>query len=273
VLVLVAVARMGIAALRFRILIAHRAAISLGELTRQYFVGAYFNNLLPTSIGGDAARIMMLGRCNLAKSEAAAYVLVERLLGAVALVLLALVGTFIFRVAGEIRLLVDGMAVSASVGIGLCLVGRHRLGAMVSADTVKGRAVGAALTILVRPAALGLGFLLWIVFQLTSVALSYLMALALDITLSFSGCVALVPLVWLVTLLPVSIGGVGLRDAAFALLLGTAGIAKEESILISLGTYTALLFTGAVGGIILVQNDMAGLFAGRRQTRYKANRV
>ena len=73
-------------------------------------------------------------------------------------------------------------------------------------------------------------------------------ALAFGIEISFSACVALVPLVWLITLLPVSIGGIGLREASFALLLGTVGIGTEESLLISLGTYAALLVSGAVGG-------------------------
>ena len=84
-LALLAILRMWIAALRIRTLTAHRITIPVHTLARQYFVGAYFNNLLPTSIGGDAVRLLMLARCGLPKSECAVYLVSERALGAIAL--------------------------------------------------------------------------------------------------------------------------------------------------------------------------------------------
>ncbi len=261
----ISLVRMGLAAVRLRLLIADRAPIGIAELTRQYFVGAYFNNLLPTSIGGDAARIILLSRSGLSKSEGAVYVVTERILGAAALVLLALLGTLIFPTASEIRLAVLGLAAISALTALLCLIARRRLASLAARDSRFRSAAGAAVDLLDRPTSLALGLLASLAFQLASIALSYLTALALGIDLSFSACVALVPLVWLITLLPVSIGGIGLREASFALLLGTAGISTEESLLVSLGTYAALLFSGAVGGLVLIRNDTARLLEVRQR--------
>ena len=266
-LLALALGRMGIAASRLQLIIAGRVGIGLGELTRQYFIGAYFNNLLPTSIGGDAARIVLLSRSGLPKSEGAVYVATERILGAAALVLLAVLGTFIFSVTSEIQLAVFGLVVVSAIVALFCLVFQRKLDAIASADSVFGSAARAALDILDRPTQLLLGLIVSLAFQLASITLSYVMALALGIELSFPACVALVPLVWLVTLLPVSIGGIGLREASFAMLLGTAGISTEESLLISLGTYAALLFSGAVGGLLLVRGDTAQFLTGSEGRR------
>jgi uncharacterized membrane protein YbhN (UPF0104 family) len=270
-LLLLVMVRMWIAALRLHLLIAHRASIRINELLRQYFIGAYFNNILPTSIGGDAARIVLLSRSGLSKSEAATYVLIERLLGAAALLVLAVVGSLMFPVAAEVRLAVAGLVALSAVAAAVCLLGWRRVAGLASPDSVSGRAVGAATDLVDRPDRLGLGLLISVAFQLASVSLSYVSALAFGIEISFSACVALVPLVWLVTLLPVSIGGIGLREASFALLLGTVGIGTEESLLISLGTYAALLVSGAVGGILVIRDGTARLFLGRRSDRTRVD--
>jgi hypothetical protein len=262
-LLLLSVVRIGIAAVRLRLLIDPRAPLGLGELSRQHFIGAYFSTLLPTSIGGDAVRVLLLGRSSLSKSEAAVYVLMERLLGIPVLIGMTFIGTLIFPVVDEIRLAVMGLALLAVFAAAMGIVGGRRLRGMSSRDTALGRAAGAATELLDRPLQLGLGLLATIVFQLAAVALSYITALAFDIELSFAACLALVPVVWLITLLPVSIGGVGVREASFALLLGTVGIALEESLLISLGTYAAMLFCAAIGGLILVRDDTVRTLLGK----------
>lgn len=254
-LALLAILRMWIAALRIRTLTDHRIAIPVHTLARQYFVGAYFNNLLLTSIGGDAVRLLMLARCGLPKSECAVYLLSERTLGAFALLLLALAGLLLFPVPAPIRNGVVGLAVVSGV-LGLaCLVGRRRVARAAERHPALAGAVRAATSLWERPGALFAALLLSIAFQLASIALSWVVALALGIELSFAACVALVPLVWLITMLPISIGGIGLREASFALLLGSIGLGTEESLMISLGTFAALVLSGAIGAVFLMRDD------------------
>lgn len=62
----------------------------LKELTRSYFLGLFFNNFLPSSIGGDVVRAVRVAKLTGQQVEAAASVVMERLLATFALVFLAL---------------------------------------------------------------------------------------------------------------------------------------------------------------------------------------
>ena len=63
---------------------------------------------------------------------------------------------------------------------------------------------------------------------------------------------AFVPLIWFLTMVPLSLGGLGVREAGFVYLFGTVGVAEGASLLLSLGTYAGLVAAGAVGGVVLL---------------------
>ncbi len=67
-----------------------RVEVSLGWLTRTYFVALFAGQFLPAAIGGDAVRAVELGRKTGDGAEAVASVLIDRLVGVVSLVVLAL---------------------------------------------------------------------------------------------------------------------------------------------------------------------------------------
>ena len=110
-------------------------------------------------------------------------------------------------------------------------------------------------------------FALSLVLQVASIAVSWVVARALAIEVSLWAFIAVVPLVWLVTMLPISIGGIGLREASFAYFLGTVGVSAEASLLISLGTFGSLLLNGAVGGLLLATRTAREGVARARKAR------
>ncbi|MCK4271039.1 flippase-like domain-containing protein, partial [bacterium] len=63
------------------LLVSQQAGVPFGRLLSLYFIGFFFNNFLPSSIGGDIYRAMGAGQENGRKAVSAASVLVERLLG------------------------------------------------------------------------------------------------------------------------------------------------------------------------------------------------
>lgn len=69
---------------------------SLIYLTKLYFVGSFFNNFLPTSIGGDAYKIYKLGEKLESKTDAFTATFLERFLGMFALVIISLYGYLTF---------------------------------------------------------------------------------------------------------------------------------------------------------------------------------
>ena len=61
-----------------------------------YFIGSYFNQALPSSIGGDAVRILEVGRCGYKKRSVFIGVLIDRAIGVFGLLVLNLAASLIF---------------------------------------------------------------------------------------------------------------------------------------------------------------------------------
>jgi hypothetical protein len=191
----------------------------------------------------------MLADAGLPKQQGAVFILAERLLGFAALLLLALTGIAAYRVPAHLGAMVIGLALlGVVVALGsraLARMARRRLPNLE-------RAADAVELLRRHPLALVRVLLASLVFQVASIALTWVVALAFGIEVPFLACLALVPLVWVVTMLPISLGGVGLREASFAYLFGAIGLSIEQSLLLSLGTWAALLFIGAIGGVIFL---------------------
>lgn len=253
---LAGLSRIWISAIRFHVLSRPVRRLGLGMLSRHYFVASYFNNLLPTALGGDVVRVFLLARHGLSKLESGTLILIERSVGAGALVALATLGVIVFPVQAKLRWLVLGMGAMLAVGCLLLLAGGRRLGARIGRWPALQRASDTTEVLSHHPWAASAVLALSLLLQVVSIAVSWLVAFAMGIHISFLACLALVPLVWLVTMLPVSIGGIGLREVSFAYLLGTIGISSEESLLISLGTFATLVLNGSIGGLMLARESL-----------------
>jgi len=249
-------ARVWISAVRFRCLIAGSIGIGIRALVGQYLVASYFNNLLPSALGGDLVRLFMLADSGLAKRESGVLILVERFAGSAALLALAGVGAMWFPVPLELRLVVLALAAVVLALLLVLMAVPQRLAFIPQRWPGLARSYAALASVTSRPGLLAVVFTLSLILQTVSISVSWLVAQALGIQLSFIACLALVPLVWLVTLLPISIGGIGLREASFAYFLGTAGVSTEESLLISLGTFASLVFNGSIGGLLLASRTV-----------------
>lgn len=83
-------------AIRWKYLIISEKKVSLWYLIKLYFIGSFFNNFLPTSIGGDAYKIVKLGEKIDSKTNAFTATFLERFLGMLALLFFSLYGIFSF---------------------------------------------------------------------------------------------------------------------------------------------------------------------------------
>jgi len=83
-------------AIRWKYLIISEKKLSLWYLIKLYFIGSFFNNFLPTSIGGDAFKIVKLGEKIDSKTNAFTATFLERFLGMLALLFFSLYGIFSF---------------------------------------------------------------------------------------------------------------------------------------------------------------------------------
>lgn len=212
-----------------------------------YFIASYFNVFLPTSVGGDAVRVLLLRDHDLTAQQGITFMLVERFFGILALVALAVTGALLYPLPGEIKLLITGLAFALIVCIVLLLSSKRLLHRLQSRFPVLRVSIDALLLVLSYPRVMLSVFTISCLIAVITTAMPWLVALSLDLVIPFEACMALVPLVWIVTLLPISIGGHGVREAAFVYLFGLIGVTVEASLLISLATFASFVLNGAIG--------------------------
>jgi uncharacterized protein (TIRG00374 family) len=264
---LVALALMTVAVvvggLRWRVLLeGAEIVVSRLRVSRVFATALILNNVLPTALGGDAVRTWLVGRDGRLVGAAAATI-VDRLSGltllfAMGWVTLAfesgsvpgsLVGIFAWVTVGLVAALVVGGLVVAGIQP---VVHRlpDRIAAMIrEAWAVLRLWVGSTKVI---AALVGLG----VAYQGMAVLVLMLVGKTIGIELSFALAAISVCIVIVAMLIPVSIGGLGIREGGFVLLLGQADIDAAEATLLSLlGTAAIILASsGVVAGTALAES-------------------
>lgn len=98
-----------------------------------------------------------------------------------------------------------------------------------------------------------------LVYQVAAVGTTILVGHAVELPVPALTILALTPLVWLVTVLPISVGGLGVREAGFVAVFGFAGVSPESAAILSLGTYAGLVAVGLVGGAFFTWQRTRGV--------------
>jgi uncharacterized protein (TIRG00374 family) len=217
---------------------------------RLVLIGHFFNQALPSSVGGDAMRVWCAYRAGLVLSIAVKTVVVDRLLSLVSLLVLAAIG-----LPWLLDIVIDPVArwaLSSVVLAGLAGAAAFLALARLPRFALRWRAVRA----LVDVAKLSRKVLSHLRYAVPVVGLSimsflgfavivYAIARAMQIDVTVRDCMLLVPPVILVTVIPVSIAGWGLREGAMVVAFGfinvTAGAAFAMSVLFGLTLAVASL--------------------------------
>lgn len=221
---------------------------SVPQLLSYYFIGMYFNLLLPTSVGGDVVRAWYLGGKGGRRLAALAAVFVDRFSGLLVLLGLACVGALWLPpdLPAWIAGFVWGTAACAVVGIAAAPL-LARLGDGPSRRLHKVRLALATLTaprLLIGSTLLSLGV------QAANVLLVVLLGEAIGAPVPFAYYWVLVPMVTLLTMLPVSINGTGVREGAMVLFLAPLGIPETTAVPLGLLWFTVFLAASLVGGLV-----------------------
>ncbi len=227
----------------------------LGRLVNHYLAGQFVGNFLPTTIGGDVLRVTRLGRDTLDRPNAFASVIIERLTGWVVLPLLTLIALAINRgllreTGGRVAL---GIAVATLIvlfaivylaehpKVGGRIVGdtalRQRLGAVHTGLSIHRRHPGAALRLLTVAVA----------YQCLLVSAMGMAAAAMGVRPGPTAWLAFAPMVLIVQVLPVAIGGLGVREGALVVFLGAHGVSDGQAVSLGLVLYALNLAVSLLG--------------------------
>jgi uncharacterized membrane protein YbhN (UPF0104 family) len=252
----------GVSALRWRML---AATLGLGgrlwDYFSYYFVGMFFNLVLPTSVGGDVVRAWYLGRPDRSSPDGdvqavgrrtAAFlsVLADRVNGFAVLIAVACVATLCCPTAlpGWIAGTVAGIGAAGLLGL-LALPFLPHLRQVLSARPRLARMLdGADLCLRDRRSMVSVT-LLSLVVQLANVVLAWLVGEGLGLPVPPLYYGVLIPLVSILTLLPISLNGMGLREAGTVLLLAPLGIGSASAVTLSLLIFAVYAAASLAGGV------------------------
>jgi glycosyltransferase 2 family protein len=205
---------------------------------------------LPSTVGADGIRVVLVRRCGVRVDDALATILVERGIGFVSALFTALLGVLILRTQIELSpafdtlLLLGGIALLAAIAIVAFSFSTHALDWMLrllprrfAAGRIAQlftRLHGAYRSLCVDRTRLFLFSTLTFLEQVLMIACYGLTALALDVTFNAVFLFAAVPLAILISRLPISIDGIGVYEGIFIAIMTLGGVRPEDSLAISL---------------------------------------
>lgn len=234
--------------------------ITVKYLVNLYFVGAFFNNFMPTSIGGDVYKIFKLGNKIQSKSNAFSATFMERFTGIIALVLISYYGlttTLDFwlsllpdYISGNSYLvlvfkflLYFGFWIAAVVGFASLK--------FLATKISKLRGIYESLILYKNEYnVLGWAFVTSFIVQLMGIFTQYYIFKALGVDLSVSYALFVLPVITMASFFIPSLNGVGVQDLLYIKFFETVGVGSELALSASVLYHLFRLFVSLAGGVL-----------------------
>lgn len=246
--------------------------VPFGEVSQLFFIGAFFNQFLPGTTGGDVVRVVFLMR-DYPEHRTAGFlsVAVDRLLAVIVLVGMGLGFAWSrstwfaasFAVGNTMKIFA---IVLFATGVGLAasfvLTSRHLVGRLPARFPLRAQIVKLStlwqLCIENRREAI-LGAAYTVPMLVSYFSAFYFVALAFTAKVSFIDMTSIMPLVTAVSSLPISLNGMGVREALFEQLLHElCGVARGTGLLISITGMFVYLVWGLPGGVFYLRRIRRG---------------
>jgi hypothetical protein len=257
--VLATIFQIFLGALRWREISAEcDAPLGTGQAFRYNMIGAFFNQTLPSTIGGDAMRLWLVRRTGTDWRAATYSVLVDRAIGLIALALIVIASLpWSYELIGNAHgrlalLLIDIAAISA--GLGFLAYGRlpwswlktfwplrhiHAC-SVIANQVIFNRGSGPRIAVLS------------LLIHVMAVVIAWCAVRSIAAPAAFEQLFMLVPPIMLITMLPISIAGWGVREATMMVAFGYAGLAQTDGTVVSLLFGASSFIVGAIGGLVWI---------------------
>ena len=251
--------------------------ISHFKATITYWISTFFGLFLPATIGGDAVRAFSVTRDGYDSKDVISSIVVERLLGFVALftfvcvsivLSLAVFGQSFFpgiwRLFWTFAVLLVVSTAVLIISLNQTIAGQisnllntyiPRLQSNKFAQKI-GRLYQSYLSYQDKKGALVTFYLLSILESMFPLFWTYFLARAFLIDVPLLFFFILIPIVLVLVRLPISIDGFGLQEGAFVYFLGLIGVPAEEALLLGLASHFLALLTVLPGGLLFIFSGM-----------------
>ena len=247
------------ASYRFKLIVATQknTRLTFSEALSLNFIGYFFNNFLPTSIGGDVAKAYYLSQKKSEKLGSFTSVFVDRAIGLFTMIFMAAIALFFFRnelVDRNIKIAVYSIAL-CSLGIIILMTNRNAAkkfaGAFSLIKPLKEKAVqayNAIHTYKNHTALIVQSLLISVVSQILFFASIGILVFSVGSRIAPMEVLLRMPIISAISLLP-SINGLGVREGSTVMLFGPL-IGKTNAFAVSILWFLILFLVSIIGGLI-----------------------
>lgn len=233
-----------VSSLRWKSLLVHEKAkgVPIKYLLSLYFTGAFFNNFMPTSIGGDVYKMYRLSKKVEDPGIGFSSVFTERFTGIVMLVLIAL------------------LSMTKTLGFGIImLIIWFILGVYIGIFVLKlfsgkikflGKVYDALIIYKNYPRVLGFAMLSSIIVQVLSIFVQYFTFMAIGVKLPIFYAFLAFPVITLVGFFIPSLNGFGVQDALYISTFGVVGVAATTALSASIIYHLSRIGVSLIGGVL-----------------------
>jgi uncharacterized protein (TIRG00374 family) len=258
-------------ALRWRILLGCKnIKIPFKSLLFLQFLGLFFNAVLPTTVGGDIFKIWRFKKKFGKGKDAFASIFAGRVIG-----IAALIGFFIFIIifnfkyiqSLEFNLLPPLLSI-----LMLCIffvifwksfLRLKIIKKVLRAFNLEDKALEFQKSFSeykVHPFSLFISFLISFTVLFLTIGYNFLIAGALSLDVTFQSFLIFIPIIFLLTLLPFTVNGWGIREGAYIFFFAQAGLTKEQALTIDIIAVFLGMLLSLPGGFIYLKENIKGIF-------------
>jgi glycosyltransferase 2 family protein len=238
-------------------------ALSLSRLFGIYCIGLFFNLTFPTVVGGDVVKMYYAGKPSKRFAQSFAATFLDRDAGMLAMMIIACSATLLYPVdiPGVPVGFIIWSAFVAFVVLNLIVFmpTLHRIltdmltRLQFSRMAAKADAISNVFQIMGKhPNVLFGSLAISLINQLLVIAVTWIMADGLRLTVNPLYFLIFVPVITLISMIPVSLNGMGLREYAFVSLFGAIGVDREACLALGLLSSAVIILSAIPGGIVYV---------------------
>jgi glycosyltransferase 2 family protein len=237
--------------------------LSLGHLFGIYCIGLFFNLTFPTVVGGDVVKVYYAGRPSKRYAQSFAATFLDRDAGMFAMMIIACVATIIHPVtvpripvsliiwcttAGFViaNILLFTPSLHQQLSRMLPSLRMSRLAGKIDAISDAFQVMGRHWIVLVN------SFIISLINQVLVILVTWIMALGLRLEIPVLYFLVFVPVITLISMIPISLNGMGLREYAFVSLFGAIGLAPASCMALGLISSAVIVLSSLPGGVAYI---------------------
>jgi uncharacterized protein (TIRG00374 family) len=248
-------------ALRWNVLLrALSVRINLAFLYQTTFIGYFYNNLLPSNIGGDFYRIYdVYKNKDVPLNKSVSAVVTERFFSVISMIVYFAITSFSLYSMLKKSIIIIAVFLLIAIILFIAIL-RPKLFRIdkffkrfkrLEKFEKKIESFNNAVELFKNKwPHIILGIFFTFAAQFLYMILYYSISLALGLDLKFTIFIFILPVIFVLTGIPISIGGLGVRENTIIFLLTRFGVSNEQAVVFSVLIMFEHLFTAGVGGVI-----------------------